>query len=193
MTTIPINLPALVPALIVALIGWRMVRRVRRLIGRQPVRAPRLVTTAIFFPIVVVLLGLSGFRDIALLEGLAGGVAIGIALAWFGLRMTKFEVTDTGLFYTPNAVIGIVLSVLFIARLIYRFGTLYFATGRFDPGTMQSFAKSPLTLLMFGVLAGYYTAYAIGILRWRHWARPHSSNPRAAPATDSSTQAPTAP
>lgn len=188
MTNLPVNLPALMPVLIVALIGWRMIYRVRRLIGRQPVRTRRLVATTILFPIIVVLLALSGFRDIVLLEGLAGGVAIGIALAWFGLRVTKFEVTDAGLFYTPNAVIGIAISVLFIGRLIYRFGTIYFATGRFDPGTMQSFGKSPLTLLIFGVLAGYYTAYAVGVLMWRHSARRD-----AAIVTVASTPLPTAP
>ncbi len=171
MTTVPFNWSALMPALIVALIAWRMVRRVRRLIGRQPVRTGRLVLTSILFPVLVVLLGFSGLRDVVLLEGLAGGLVIGAVLARVGLRMTKFEVTDAGLFYTPNAAIGVALSLLFIGRLIYRFSAIYLATGRFDPATMQSFGKSPLTLLIFGVLAGYYTAYAIGILMWRHSAK----------------------
>ena len=65
MTTIPISLPALMPALLVALIGWRMVRRVRRLIGRQPARTRRLVLTTIFFPILVVMPGFSELRNIA--------------------------------------------------------------------------------------------------------------------------------
>jgi hypothetical protein len=30
------------------------------------------------------------------------------------------------------------------------------------------FARSPLTLLVFGMLAAYYTTYAAGVLRWRH-------------------------
>ena len=29
------------------------------------------------------------------------------------------------------------------------------------------FAHSPLTLSIFGLLAGYYIAYAIGLVRWR--------------------------
>jgi hypothetical protein len=28
--------------------------------------------------------------------------------------------------------------------------------------------RSPLTLFIFGTLAGYRVAYAIGLLRWRH-------------------------
>jgi hypothetical protein len=33
---------------------------------------------------------------------------------------------------------------------------------------MQDFGRSPLTLAIAGMLLAYYTAYAIGILRWRH-------------------------
>ncbi len=200
MTTIPVSLSALIPVLLVALIGWRLVARVRRLIGRQPIRTRRLVLTAIFFPILVVMLGLSGFRDLGLLEGLAGGVVIGAALAWFGLRLTKFEVTEAGLFYTPNAVIGIALSVLLIARLIYRFGAIYLATGHIDAASIQTMGQSPLTLLILGVLAGYYTSYAIGILNWRHAAghgagykAGHSANEGETLNAVSSPQPPTAP
>jgi hypothetical protein len=31
----------------------------------------------------------------------------------------------------------------------------------------HDFTRSPLTLLIFGVLAGYYMTYAVGLLRWR--------------------------
>ncbi|MEO8937139.1 MAG: hypothetical protein ABI327_10170 [Burkholderiaceae bacterium] len=154
------------PAVIAALIGWRMYRRVRRLIGRQPVRVKRLTLTAIFFPILLVLVGLSGLRDIALLEGVVAGAAIGVALAWFGLRLTRFETTADGYYFIPNATIGVAISILFIGRLIYRFGVLYFSNGKVDPATMQSFGSSPLTLAIFGVVAAYYTAFAIGVLLW---------------------------
>ena len=30
------------------------------------------------------------------------------------------------------------------------------------------FVRSPLTLAVFGLLAGYYIAYAIGLVRWRY-------------------------
>ena len=33
-----------------------------------------------------------------------------------------------------------------------------------NPG---DFAASPLTLGIFGLLAGYYVTYAIGLVRWR--------------------------
>ncbi len=166
MTQFPISLPALMPALVAALIGWRMYRRVRRLVGRQPVRVRRLVLTAVFFPILLVLVSLSGLRDIVLLEGLVAGAAVGVALAWLGLKLTRFEATEAGFFFVPNTTIGVAISVLFIGRLIYRFGVLYLSTGRLDPSSMQGFGSSPLTLAIFGVVAAYYTAFAVGILVW---------------------------
>ena len=75
--------------------------------------------------------------------------------------------TPEGFFFTPNAPLGIALSLLFLGRIAYRFETFYLAEGsqRFSAA---DFGRSPLTLLIFGTLAGYYVAYAIGLLRWRH-------------------------
>jgi hypothetical protein len=53
-----------------------------------------------------------------------------------------------------------------VARIAYRFIEIY----AIDPGPphgMDDFARSPLTLAVFGLLAGYYVAYAVGLLRWR--------------------------
>lgn len=183
MTFVPISMPALMPALVAALIGWRMFRRVRRLIGRQPVRVTRLVMTAVFFPILLVLVSLSGLRDPLLFEAVAAGAAIGVGLALLGLRLTRFEVGRDGCFFVPNTVIGVAISVLFIGRLIYRVGVFYLSTGSFEPSSMRSFGTSPLTLAIFGVVAAYYTAFAIGILLWyrqaRHEAMPAIVTPPA--------------
>lgn len=50
----------------------------------------------------------------------AGIAALGV----YGLRLTRFERTPTGLFYTPNAHLGIALSLLLVLRLGYRGGRL---------------------------------------------------------------------
>ena len=177
MTIVPLSLPALMPVAVVALVGWRMYKRVRRLIGRQPVNEKRLWLTAIFFPILIGLVSLSGLRDVALLEGVVAGVAIGIALGCFGLRLTRFEATADGCFFTPNTFIGIAVSVLFVGRLLYRFGVLYLSTGQVDPASVQSFGSSPLTLATFGVVAAYYTTFAIGVLLWYRKARSEGAPP----------------
>jgi cytochrome b561 len=102
------------------------------------------------------------------LAGLAGGVAVGAILGVVGLRLTRFERTAEGWFYTPNAHIGIALSALFTARVAWRLVQLQLhgAAPAAAPGGAQ-FASSPLTLVVFGMLAGYYTVYAAGLLRWR--------------------------
>jgi hypothetical protein len=155
---------------IIPLIVWRMYSRVRRNIGRQPLSKIRPNITIGLFPLLVVLLGWSALRRpelaAALLAALAGGIAGGVVLGYYGLRHTKFEVTPQGLFYTPNAHIGIALSLLFVGRVIYRMVFLY-SQNPYAAQSPQDFSASPLTLGIFGLLAGYYGTYAIGLVRWR--------------------------
>lgn len=167
MTPSSVVVVALVP-----LIAWRMYRRFRRLVGRQRSRPWRHWAAAILLPLLAVLVALPAALppDPLALAALAAGGATGIALAAWGLRLTAFEATPEGIFYTPNARIGIAISVLFAARVAWRLAQVL--SGGITPASNQAFARSPLTLLVFGLLAGYYAAYAAGILRWRaaHWA-----------------------
>ena len=167
----PISNHALIVAAIVVLVCWRIVRRVRRMIGRQQVQVRRLTMTAVFFPLLIVLVTLPSLRDVRLVEGVVGGIALGVALGLYGLRLTRFDATANSYFYRPNTWLGVAISLLFIGRLIYRFGSIYLATGSFDPNTFQSFGRSPLTLALFGVVAAYYTTYALGVLSWYRKAR----------------------
>ncbi len=150
--------------IIIPLIAWRMYSRIRRNIGRQPLSKVRPYVTLVLFPLLAVMLGLSSYAypamQSALLEALAGGIIGGIVLGYYGNKHTRFEVTPQGLFYTPNAHIGIALSVLFVGRIIYR--AIVFSG---DMAAAQS--ASPLTYGIFGLLAGYYVTYAIGLVRWR--------------------------
>ena len=159
-------------AIAVPLIAWRMYRRVRRLIGRQRSKAWRHWTAAIFFPLLLAMLALGALVRPASLAILVVSAAIGVGLAIWGLELTRFEKTAEGIFYTPNAHIGIALSSLLVARVLYRFyeiATLP-AVPRGGAG-MQDFARSPLTLVVLGMLASYYAAYAIGVLFHRHRLR----------------------
>lgn len=163
--------PAVVPSLLAIFVGWRVYQRMRRLIGRQPVRTTRLVLTVIAFPLLLVLVGAASLRDVALIEGIAAGAIVGIGLGLLALRLTRFEVTAAGCFFVPNTVIGIAVSLLFIGRLVFRFGVLYGASGGIDPSSLQSFGSSPLTLAIFGIVAAYYTTFAVGVLLWYRQAR----------------------
>lgn len=153
----------LAPAIIIPLIAWRMYVRVRRNIGRQPLQPKRMVVRIVVFSLISVLIATSAFAYPPVLLGLAGGLLLSVPLAVLGLRLTKFEFTPNGKFYTPNTAIGVTLSALFIGRIIYRIIVLSDGT-TYNPSSPELF-HSPLTLSIFGVTAGYYIAYYAGILR----------------------------
>ena len=148
------------------LVAWRVYARFRRMVGRQRLSRIRPWITLTLFPLVIVLLGFAAHEHLDRLSWLAGGLILGALLGTFGLRKTRFEPTPEGLFYTPNAHLGIALSLLFVGRILYRLFEVYFpAPGM--PNGVDDFARSPLTLAVFGLLAGYYIRYAIGLVRWR--------------------------
>jgi len=159
-------------AIAIPLIAWRLYYRVRRLIGRQRSKAWRHWFAAIFFPLLLAMLAAGAAARPASLAILAGSAVIGVGLAIWGLKLTRFEKTAEGIFYTPNAHIGIALSSLLVARVLYRMYEVLTmpALPRGGAG-MQDFARSPLTLVVLGMLASYYAAYAIGVLFHRHRLR----------------------
>jgi len=158
---------------VVALIAWRMHARVRRLIGRQKLPPVRPWVTVILFPVLVALLALGARTSLHLSAALAGGVIAGVTLGVIGLHMTRFEVGSDGLYYTPSAHIGIALSTLVVARVVWRFlftgmgaAGAGFGGGSAMPAQPPHTTLTPLTLLLIGTLAGYYFTYAVGLLRW---------------------------
>jgi len=151
---------------LVPLFAWRIYRRFRRLVGRQRLSKVRLWVTLVIYPALLVLLSFAARAHPERFWWLAGGGGIGFLLGLFGLKETRFEPTPKGLFYTPHAHLGIALSLLFVARIVYRLYEVYVI----EPPTTHGigdFSRSPLTLAVFGLLAGYYITYAIGLFRWR--------------------------
>jgi len=156
------------PILIAALVIWGIVRRLRRTFGRQPVQPARIwLRIGILTLAGGLIAATSVMRGAQLLEALVAGLAGGAALAYVGLRHTRFEATPEGRFYTPHTYIGLAVTVLFLGRMAYRFLDLsngpngMFAAG---PNAAAAYQRSPLTVGIFAVLVGYYVLFYAGVL-----------------------------
>lgn len=157
----------LISLLIGTLVVWRFYTRIRRMVVRQKLSNVRPWITACALPVVVVLFAIRSIAQPPSLAALLGGVVAGIGLGIYGLRLTRFENTPEGLYYTPSAHLGIALSVLLIGRVGYRALQMYSVADVSSTPPPVPFTGTPITLLIFGALAGYYVTYAIGLLRWR--------------------------
>jgi hypothetical protein len=157
-------LPA--PVVVVALaplVVWRVYSRIKRLTTRQRSRTWRHRTTLVFFPLLLVMVGLAGLGNPLVLAALAAGLVGGVLLGTAALRNTLFEQAGEEFYFTPHPYIGMVVASLFLARMAYRAWEFYMHADF----AQHDFMRSPLTLAVFGILAGYYITYAIGLLRWR--------------------------
>lgn len=178
MTTLA-PLPTLALCLgIATLVVWRVYKRVRRLVGRQPLSAVRPWLTVTLLPTAVAMMLLIPGIGTQTVAGLLSGVAVGATLAVWGLRLTRFEIVmqppdRKQFFYTPNSYLGVAVSLLFVGRLLYRFAKLYLLSDTTAVGAQTvhfgdpDFMRSGWTLAMFGLMAGYYACYSAGLLRWR--------------------------
>jgi hypothetical protein len=149
------------------LIAWRMYARMRRMIGRQRLTRMRPWLTLVMFPLLLGLLALAARAHPERLWFLGIGVALGGAAGVFGLKKTGFERAPQGLFYTPNAYLGIGLSLLLVGRVIYRLVEVFVFGVAPAPAEPNDFAVTPLTLGVVGLLAGYYIVYSAGLVRAR--------------------------
>ena len=157
------------------LLAWIIWRRVSRSFGRQPIQRKRMIFRIVMFSIIGGVLALGGFHQIALAEGLFGGVLLGGVLGLLGLRLTRFAADPVkGDCYVPNPWIGALLTVLLLGRLGWRLLVLWpgmqqasalAATGgSAAPMPPMGYASSPLTMLVIGLLVGYYIVYFSGLL-----------------------------
>ena len=162
----------LVSILLAAFIIWRFYSRIRRMVVRQKLSKVRPWITVCVFPILLILFAAISLSHAVDMASLLGGAAVGIGLGLYGTRLTKFENTPEGMYYTPSAHLGIALSALLIARVGYR----YFQMSSSDswppqPAVGPGNPGSWITLLIFGMMAGYYVTYAVGLIRWSRGAR----------------------
>jgi hypothetical protein len=162
--------PVFIYVVVGALIAWRVYRRIRRNIGRQKLQPRRTVVRLVLFGVFSLFIIFAGFQNPRLLVGYAAGIVGGAALGFVGLKLTRFETTEEGHFYTPDTRIGVAISLLLAGRIIYRIAVLNSSVGldSSHPPPMNS----PLTFLIIGLTFGYYIVYYIGLFVHTHDKTP---------------------
>lgn len=160
--------------LIGALVLFVLYRRFRRSLGRQKLRPTSMWIRVVVLALVCVLLLLSPFRNNMTFIAAAIGMVLGIGLGFYATAHTKFETTPEGRFYTPNGYIGMGVLALLIGRLIYRFMVIYPAihsaaqqaaqNPQLQGSPFAAYQRSPLTLGIYFLLAGYYICYYISVI-----------------------------
>jgi hypothetical protein len=161
-------MPTWLPTLIfVPLIGFGLYRRFRRTFGRQLVTPRRMIARIVLLSAVCTLLLVTSSPTPTVLAAAAAGLGGGLVLAVVGLGLTKFEQTNEGRFYVPNGWIGIAVTALFLGRLAGRLLAMpeRIATAHAGASPMSGLQRSPATLGLFFLLAGYYVTYYAGVLR----------------------------
>jgi len=145
------------------LIMWRVYKRVQRLTVRQTSRLWRHWFGVIFLPFALLAMTIMLMAKPTVLATLLGAAAAGAVLGFVALRRMRFERLGSAYFYTPYAPIGLLVAMLFIARVLYR----VFEMATLGPQHVPAFGSSPLTMGILGFVAGYYLVCASGLLRWR--------------------------
>jgi hypothetical protein len=156
------------PWVIAAFVVFVVYRRARRNFGRQRVSEGRLKFRIILLGVIGALILVASIRHPLMIGALAGGVVVGIALAMIGLQHTQFEATGEGRFYVPHTYTGLVVMALFLGRLCYRLMVNYpqmQAAAQEDQNPFANLQRTPLTVVMFGLLIGYYIYFNLGVLR----------------------------
>jgi MFS family permease len=164
-----VHQPVFVYIVFGGLMAWSVYRRVRRSIGRQQLRPRRAIVRLVILCAASVLIALAGLQFPRILLGFGGGLLCGAILGFVGLKLTQFETTEEGHFYTPDTRIGVALSLLLAGRIIYRMVVLSNTDlAANHPPPMQS----PLTYFIIGLTIGYYIVYSIGLFVHTHDKKP---------------------
>jgi hypothetical protein len=147
------------------LLVWRVYSRVKGMMKRQRSIMQRHYTGAFVFSAIVLVAASQLTLDPGSLGWLAVGTLGGIGYAIWGLRLTRFETVKEGYFFTPNARLGLIIAMLFVAAVMYVGFEIYANQGALS-------ATPKVTDYIFfmpclGLMAGYFGTYSIGLLRWR--------------------------
>ena len=179
-------------ALSVGLVLFFIYRRFRRNFGRQKLGRKRLKFRMYLLAVIGFLL-LAGalFSSLSALATVAG-LGIGVALALWAAKHTRFEKQDDTLYYIPHTYTGMVVSALFLGRILYRFVVLSSSMTSMamidsagaspgDFGGFSSISHNPVTRCIFYILVGYYVYYYWYVLHESEHLKPEDREKKEEP------------
>jgi hypothetical protein len=181
-------------AFLFGLVLFFIYRRFRRLFGRQKLNRGYMIFRVVLLCIVGALLLIPTIfsKELALVTLV--GVAIGIGLAIWAAKHTRFERQDGELYYIPHTYAGMVVSALFLGRIVYKIvavsksklgvATMDATPSMSDFGGFSGLYHNPITRLVFFILIGYYVYYYLYVLRESKHLKPEDwEKPASPPAT----------
>jgi hypothetical protein len=151
--------------LLAPVLVWRIYSRVKGMMKRQRSIMQRHYTGAGVFTAIVLVAGSQLIEQPGAFGWLAVGTLGGIGYGVWGLKLTRFETIPEGYFFTPNARLGLIIAMLFVAAVMYVGFEIYANQG-------AVLATPKVTDYVFfmpclGLMAGYFGTYSMGLLRWR--------------------------
>ena len=181
-------------ALSFGLVLFFIYRRFRRNFGRQLLGRKRIKFRIWLLGIVGGLLIVPALFSPLRALATTVGLGIGIALAIWAAKHTRFEKQDDKLYYIPHTYTGMVVSALFLGRIIYRFVVLSSSMTSLatmdaagasprDFGGFSAITNNPVTRAIFFILVGYYVYYYLYILRESEHLKPEDWEKPATPPT----------
>ncbi len=157
------NLTTLALIVLAPLLVWRVYRRVNGVMASQRSILSRHYTGLFVFTAMVLVavseVATRGLHLASLLLGTSAGICLGI----YGLRHTRFD--NATVFYTPPKRTGLLIAMLFFARVMQIGIELYLNQGSGKPN--PEFTDSLVTMGAIGLLGGYFGTFSAGLIRWR--------------------------
>jgi|SRR5579871_2240539 len=177
----------------IGLVLFFIYRRFRRNFGRQKLRPAALKFRIVLLCIIGGLLLIPTFFSTEKLLVTALGAGIGVALAIWAAKHTRFEKQDGTLYYIPHTYTGMVVSALFLGRILYKIVVLSSSgisvattDGAFvspwDFGGLSAITGNPVTRCVFFILVGYYVYYYVYVLQESEHLKPEDWEKPAPPA-----------
>ncbi|HET7577963.1 MAG TPA: CcdC protein domain-containing protein [Bacillales bacterium] len=165
--------------ILILLIAFGIYRRIRRNIGFQKLSPKSLRIRLIIFLIIGLMIIASSFALPFLYISDAGGIVLGLLLAYLAITTTKFEIRNEHWYYRPNAWIGGVVIAIFLGRLLYGFLLMNHSLGNLPlqgSTTSGTYVRNPWTAGIIFILIAYYGGYYLFLLRKARQLPPVPSN-----------------